>query len=109
MFYMSYFTAATQDLCVPVGFLKQSERLFRDADTAWIERTDFGYELSILGELHSISFSLEEAIEELDMALLHGHAKGLPNGLEVMDVTDHVWGINMDDLVRRTRAALEAL
>lgn len=106
---MSYFTAATKDLDVPVWFLKQTERIFRDADTAWIELTDYGYELSILGELHSISFSLEEAIGELDTALLHGHAKGFPDGLEVMDVTDNVWGINMADLVRRARAALKSL
>lgn len=106
---MSYFTAATRSLSVPAGFLKRTERLFRDADTAWIELTHLGYELSIMGETHSISFSLEEAIEELSTALLSGHAKGLPDDLEVMDITDGVWGVNMADLVRRSRAALESL
>ena len=109
MFHMSYFTAATQGINVSAGFLKRVRRLFRDADTAWIELTYHGYELSILGDTHSISFSLEEAIEELTTALLHDRAKCLPDGLEVMPITDGVWGVNMADLVRRSRAALESL
>lgn len=106
---MSYLTAATQGINVATRLLRRVERLFRDADTAWIELTDYGYELSILGELHSISYSLEEAIEELDTALLRGHIRGLPDGLKVMNATDGVWGVDMADLVRRSRAALESL
>lgn len=106
---MSYFTAATRGLNVATGFLKQTKRLIKDADTAWIELTYSGYELSILGELHSISYSLEEAIDELDTALLHGHARGLPDGMEIMDLGDGVWGVDMADLVRRARSALESL
>ena len=106
---MSYFTAATQGLNTAPGFLRNTERLFREADTAWIELTSMGYEISILGELHSTSFSLDEAVEELDTILLRGHARGLPDGLEVMDITEGVWGVNMADLVRRARVALEAL
>lgn len=109
MFHMSYFTTATQGLNVAPGFLRQTKRLFRDADTAWIELTHFGYELSIRGDTQSVSSSLEEAIEELDTALLHNHARGLPDGLETIPVTDGVWGVNMADLVRRARAALESL
>lgn len=106
---MSYFTAAAQGINVSAGYLEQTRRLFRDADTAWIELTHLGYELSILGEVHSTSFLLEEAIEELDTALLHSHPKGLPDGLDVMPITDGVWGVDMADLVRRSRAALESL
>lgn len=106
---MSYFTAATQGLGITAGRLRQAERLFRDADTAWIERTDLGYELSILGERHSISYTLEEAKEELDIALLRGHLKGLPDTTEVLALGEGVWGVDMADLVRRTRVALEVL
>lgn len=109
MFHMSYFTAAVRGLNVAPGFLKQTRRLLRDADTAWIEFTDFGYELSVLGDTQSISSSLEEAIEELDTALLHDHARGLPDALKIIPVTDYVWGVDMADLVRRARAALESL
>lgn len=109
MFHMSYFTAATQGINVATGFIKQTKRLFRNANAAWIELTDFGYELSILGETYSTSYSLEEAVEELSTVLLHNHAKGLPDSLEVMDIMDGVWGVNMADLVRRSRAALESL
>lgn len=63
MFHMSYLTAAPQGLDTSVGSLKQSERLLRDADAAWIELVDPGCGLSILGETGS---SLGEAIEELD-------------------------------------------
>ena len=103
---MSYFIAATQGTNVAARFLRRVERLFRDADTAWIELTDYGYELRILGELHSISYSLEEAVEELDTALLNSHTRGLPDGLKVMEVADGVWGVDMADLVRCSRAAL---
>ena len=106
---MSYFTAATQGLNVATGFLKQTKRLFRDADYAWIVLTDWGYELQILGELVSMSSSLEEAIEELETALLHNHAKGLPDGLEVIDLGDGIWGVDMAELARRARQALESL
>lgn len=106
---MSYFTAATQGLDVAAGFLKQAKRLFRDANTSWIELTDFGYELWILGELVSTSFSLEDAIEELETELLHDHARGLPDSLEVIPITDSVWGVDMAHLVRHARAALEPL
>lgn len=106
---MSYFTTATQGLNVAAGFLKQAKRLFRDADATWIVLTDWGYELQILGELVSMSSSLEEAIEELETALLHGHAKGLPDGLEVIDLGDGIWGVDMTELARRARQALESL
>lgn len=87
MFHMSYFTAAPQGLDTSVGSLKQSERLLRDADTAWIELVDFRCELSILGETGS---SLEGAIEELGAA-------------------DNVCGVNMADPVSRARVALKSL
>lgn len=106
---MSYFTAATQGLSVTAGHRRQVERLFRDADTAWIELTDHGYEISILGERHSTSYTLEEALEGLDTALLRGHPKGLPDAVGVLDLGGGVWGVDMADMVRRTRAALEAL
>lgn len=106
---MSYFTAATRGLNVATGFLKQVKRLFRDADAAWIVLTDRGYELRILGELVSMSSSLEEALDELDTALLHGHAKGLPTEVPTMEVSEGVRGVDMADLTRRARQALESL
>lgn len=105
---MSYFIAATRGLNVIPGFLRRVKRLFRDADTAWIELTDYGYELSICGEPHSISYTLEDAIEELNTALLRC-GRGFPDTLEIMDIGDGVWGVDMADLVRRARVALESL
>ena len=109
IFNMSYFTAATQGLSITAGRSRQVERLFRDANTAWIERTDLGYELLILGERHSTSYTLEEVLEDLDTALLRGHLKGMPDAVEVLDLGDGVWGVDMADLVHRTRVALESL
>lgn len=106
---MSYFTAATQGLSITAGRRRQVERLFRDADTAWIELTDYGYELSILGKRDSTSYTLEESLKELNAALLRGHPKGMPDAVEVLDLGGGVWGVDMADMVRRTRAALEAL
>lgn len=105
---MSYFTAATQGLSIAPGYRRQVERLFQGANTAWVERTDLGYELSIHGELHSTSYTLEDAFEELDTALLRGHLKGMPDTVEVLDLGGGVWSVDMADLVRRVRAALEA-
>lgn len=100
---MSYFTAAIQGLSLTTGRYRQVERLFRDAGTAWIEPTDYEYELPVLGERHSTSYTLEEAIEELDTAL-----PVMPAVVEVMDLGDGVWAVDMAGLVRRTRVALEA-
>lgn len=93
---MSYFVAATHGLSIAASRRRQVERLFRDANAAWVELTDYGYELSILGELHSISYTLEEAIEELNMALLLRRG-GLLHVVEVMDLGDGVWGVDMAD------------
>lgn len=106
---MSYFAAATQGLNIATGFLKQTKRLFRDADYAWIVLTDWGYELQILGGLVSTSSSLEEAINELDTALLGSHLKGLPEEVPMMEVQEGVWGVDMAELARRARRALESL
>lgn len=108
VFNMSYFTAAIQGLNITAGRRRQVERLLRDASAAWIELTDYGYELSILGEPHSISYTLEEAIMELAMALPR-HGQGLPAAVEVMDLGDGVWAVDMADLVRRVRVVLESL
>lgn len=48
MLHMSYSTAATWGL--GAGLLRQVKHPFRDADTAWVGLTDFGYGLSILGD-----------------------------------------------------------
>lgn len=106
---MSYFNAAVQGLNVATGFLKQTKRLFRDADATWIVLTDWGYELQILGELVSMSSSLEEAIEELETTLLRGHAMGFPAEVPMMEVQEGVWGVDMAELARRARRALESL
>lgn len=106
---MKHFTAATRGLNGAPGFLKQTERLFRDANAAWIGLTDFGCELSILGDAQSTSSSLAEAIEELDTALLHGHTGGIPDGHDFQPITDGVWGVNMADPVRRAKAVPESL
>lgn len=106
---MSYFIAATRGLNVATGFLKQAKRLFRDAGATWIVLTDWGYELRILGELVSMSSSLEEALDELDTALLHGPAKGFPAEVPTIEVSEGVWGVDMAELTRRARQALESL
>lgn len=106
---MSYFTAATKGLNITAGHLRRAEQLFQDADTAWIELTDVGYELSILGEPRAISFSLEDATRKLGAALFRGCGRGFPDALEIMCLGGGVWGVDMADLVRRTRAALESL
>lgn len=106
---MSYFTDATQGLNVATGFLKQTKRLFQNAGFAWIVLTDWGYEVQIFGELVSMSSSLDEAIEELETALLHSRTNGLPDGLAVIYLGDGLWGVDMVDLTRRARQALESL
>jgi len=88
---MSYFITTTKGVSAPVGF--RTQRLLRDADTAWIELTNFRYQLQIFGEAHSINSSLEEAVEELDAGLLHG----LPEGL---DVTNNMRDVKVADPVR---------
>lgn len=99
---MSYFTATTRGLDIGTGLPRQAKRLFRDADTAWIELTNFWYELSIFGELHSTSFSLEEATAELETALIHRYGRGTPDALEIMEIGDGVRGVDMADLARRS-------
>lgn len=106
---MSYFAAATQGLNVTTGFLKQTKRLLQDADYTWIVLTDWGYELQVLGELVSTSSSLEEAIDELDTALLGSHLKGLPEEVPTIEVAEGVWGVDMAELTRQARQALESL
>ena len=105
---MSYFATATQGINASVGLREQTKRIFRGACTAWIELTDFGYELSTLSEVHFISFS-RGAVEEQDTALRHGHARGFPDSLEIMPSTDGVRGVIMANLVRRARVALKSL
>lgn len=109
MFHMSYFTAATQGHNLKPTQQRRLERLFRKADTAWIVLTNLGYEVSVLGEAHTTEYSLEEAISELELEVLGSFRQGLPRSLEMMYVSDGVWGVNMADLVRRSRTALESL
>lgn len=106
---MSYFTAATKGLNLKPTQCRRLRLLFRKADTAWIVLTDWGYEVSVLGETHTIEYSLEDAVSELELEVLGSFRQGLPKSLEMMSVPDGVWGVNMADLVRRSRAALEAL
>lgn len=103
---MSYFSAAVQGIYILPSFRRRIERLFRNANAAWIELTDYGYELYILGERHSTSYTLEEAIQELDYALLSSKTRAMPKSVAVMEVTDGVWGVDMADLARSTREAL---
>lgn len=67
-----------------------------------------GYELSVFGERHSISYMLEGALEELDTALLHGHAHGMPHMPFSRSMTfgNSARGVDVADLVRRTREPL---
>lgn len=106
---MSYFVAATKGLNLKPTQLRRLRLLCQKADTAWIVLTDQGYEVSVLGGLHTISDSLEDAISELELEVLGSFRRGLPKSLEMMYVSDGVWGVNMADLVRRSRAALESL
>ena len=106
---MNYIDAATKGIDLKPTQRRRLERLFQKADTAWIVQTDWGYEISVLGELHTISPSLEDAISELELEILESFRRGLPKSLEMMYVSDCVWGVDMADLVRRSRAVLESL
>ena len=106
---MSYFTTATKGLNLKPTQCRRLRLLPQKADTSWIVLTDWGYEVSALGELHTISFSLEDAISELELEILGSFRQELPKSLEMMYVSNGVWGVNMADLVRRSRMALESL
>ena len=106
---MSYLAATTKGLNLKSTQLRCLRLLFKKADTAWIVLTDWGYEVSVLGELHTISYSLKDAISELELEILGSFRQGLPKSLEMMCVSDGVWGVDMVDLVRRSRMALESL
>ena len=106
---MSYLTAATKGPNLKPTQRRRLGQLFQKADTAWIVLTDWGYEVSVLGEVHTISPSLEDAISELELEVLGSFRKGLPKSLEMMYISDCVWGVDMADLVRRSRAVLESL
>lgn len=103
---MGYFSAAIKGIYTLPSFRRRLERLFRDANSAWIELTDYGYELYILGERHSTSYTLEEAIHELNSALLGSKTRAMPESVSVMEITDTVWGVDMADLTRSAREAL---
>ena len=106
---MSYFADATKGLNLKPTQCRRLRQLFQKADTAWIVLTDWGYEVSVLGELHTISYSLGDAISELELEILKNFRQGLPKSLKMMYVSDGVWGVDMADLVRRSQAALESL
>ena len=106
---MSYFADATKGLNLKPAQCRRLRRLFQKADTSWIVLTDWGYEVSVLGKFHTISDSLEDATSELELEILGNFRQGLPKSLKMMYVSDCVWGVNMADLVRRSRAALESL
>lgn len=103
---MSYFSDAVQGVDLLPAYRRRVERLFREANSTWIELTDYGYELYILGERQSTSYTLEDAISELNDTLLGGTSRCLPESVPVMDITDEVWGVDMVDLARSTREAL---
>ena len=103
---MSYLSTAIQGTYTLPSFRRRLERLFREANATWIELTDYGYELYILGERHSTSYTLDDAIEDLDDALLGSRNRAMPESVPVMDVTDGVWGVDMAELARSTREAL---
>lgn len=104
---MSYFSDATQGIHLLPSYRRRVERLFREANATWIELTDYGYELYILGERQSTSYTLEDAISELNDTLLGGTIRCFPASVPVMDITDGVWGVDMVDLARGTREVLE--
>ena len=103
---MSYLSTAIQGIYTLPSFRRRLDRLFREANAAWIELTDYGYELYILGERHSTSYTLEEAIEDLEDALLGSKTRAMPGSVSVMEITDGVWGVDMAELARSRREAL---
>lgn len=106
---MSYFSAATGGFNLKPTQRRRLSQLLQKADTSWIVLTDWGYEVSVLGELHTVSYSLQDAVSELELEILGCFRRGLPESLEMMYVSDGVWGVDMADLVRRARVALESL
>lgn len=108
---MSYFITTTQGLDVPSARLRRVERFFRMAESAQIELTDQGYELFVGDEFHSLSFSLEDALDELDTALLGapGPRNGIPMAVLPEPLSPRVWGVDMEHAARQARYALESL
>lgn len=106
---MSYFTAAARGHNLEPTQRRRLGQLLQKADTSWIVLARRGYEVSVSGEPHGISPSLGDAISELELGVLGNFRQGLPRSLETMYVSNDVWGVNMADLVRRSRAALESL
>lgn len=108
---MSYFIAATRGLDIPSYYYRRVERFFREAESARIELTDQGYELFINDELYSLSFSLEDALDELDTALLGDPSprNGIPMAVLPDPLSPRVWGVDMEHATRQARYALESL
>ena len=106
MYHMSYFTVAVRDLGIPPYYRRRIRRFFLAAESARIELTNQGYELSILGEPHSLSFSFEDALGELDTALLGapGPREGIPMAILPEPVSARV-----EHATRQARYALESL
>lgn len=104
--HMSYFSDAVQGVSLLPSYRRRVERLFREADTTWVELTDYGYELYIRGDRYSTSYTLEDAIQEVNEALLGGERRYLPQSVSVMPISDGVWGVDMADLTRCTREGL---
>ena len=104
--HMSYFSDAVQGVHLLPSYRRRVERLFREADTTWIELTDYGYELYISGDRYSTSYTLEDAIQEVNEALLGSAHRHLPQSVSVMPISDGVWGVDMANLTRCTREGL---
>ena len=106
---MSYFIAATQGLDVPSATLPRAGRFFRIAESTQIELTDQGYELFVDDEFYSLSFSIEDALDELGTALLGapGPRSGVPMAVLPEPLSPRAWG--MEHAMRQARYALESL
>lgn len=54
-------------------------KLPQKADMSWIATTDWGYEVSVLGRLHTISLSSGDAISELGPEVLGASVRDYRN------------------------------
>lgn len=81
------------------------------AESAQIKLTDQGYELFVDDEFYPLSFSLEDALDELDTVLLGapGPRDGIPMAVLPEPLSHRVWGVDMEHATRQARYALESL
>jgi len=106
---MSYFEAATAGHTLTPYQHRTISRFFRDAEAARIALDDFGYRITIGDLTYPPLYSLEDAIEELQVLLASRRVEDcLPLAVVVERRPDGSWGVSMEHAVYQTAYALES-